>query len=76
MEVVSQSGTLQIEHTTGGYTCSNCGVWVSWGVYHTCPQPSTSVFFPITYTTIDSQRLAELMEAERKLKEIRKILNE
>ena len=61
-------------YTTGGYTCSVCGTWVQHGNYHACPQPSTYVFVPTTYTTIDSNRLAELMESERKLEEIKRIL--
>ncbi len=58
---------------TGGYACGSCGWWVTRGSYHACYSPT--IVCP-TFTTIDSVRLAELMEAERKLKEIKQILGE
>ena len=67
---------LAYGYTTGGYACGSCGAWVTHGTYHACHQPSTYVFVPTTFTTIDSNRLAELMEAERKLKEIKRMLGE
>ena len=74
-ENYAYNGTVWTDHTIGGYSCGNCGTWVVHGRTHACSQPSTYFIAPTTFTTIDSQRLAELMEAERKLSEIRRILS-
>ena len=70
------TGTAPTDYTTGGYACGSCGTWITYGMMHACYQPNNYLFVPTTFTTIDSQRLAELMEAERKLAEIQRILKE
>lgn len=69
------SSSHVLSYTTGGYLCT-CGIWVGHDQTHVCGrfiQPYV-LYEPMTYTTIESGRLTELMEAERKLNEIRRIL--
>ena len=73
----TQTGTVLTDYSTGnGYACGSCGQWVTHGGGHACYQQGINYcFVPTTFTTIDSQRLAELIEAEKKLQEIRRILD-
>jgi hypothetical protein len=64
---------FQWKQTAGGYLCS-CGMWTSYGQTHVCYNAIGS-YYP-SYLSIESGRLSELMEAERKLAEIRRILGD
>ena len=70
METESMTLTDQGITLSNGYFCASCSQWVPYGFTHNC---FGSYQMP-TYSYIDNNRLAELMEDERKLKEIKDIL--
>ena len=68
--IITQSALV----TTGGYACGYCGQWTNHGATHMCQNALGPYYYQPTYTTIESGRLTELMEAERKLSEIKRII--
>ncbi len=70
----SASYFVHVEPLTGGYTCASCGGWVDWNAAHYCQPISFQTFNYETYVTVSGSRLRKLEADERKLAEIKRIL--